>query len=599
MLLLGREGEAVGVNFRPSCDSRRSYCDKYPYQATHVRLANLEKRNAAVSPRTPDFPDAAELAAFRACLGGMDARAAVAQFLPDRRSPGQSSRSMLGAVRRRLVALARTRHRDDLAAVLQAAPRSRKAKQAIVAIETLRAVPPPIPKVTDPIDRWLPARIATPLSDASVATLGDLVVRLASGGNWWRAVPGVGRAAGAAASEFVRSHREALKLRQVEAERSVRVIVPWEDLRAPRELDGSRGAFRAPRATCVLNADNDYEAVQAWLALHESIATQRAYRKEAERLMLWAIIERGKPLSSLTTEDAIAYRAFLRRPSPKERWIGPVVPRVNPAWRPFQGPLSARSTSYALQVIGALFRWLIEQRYVLANPFAGVKVRGAERAGPVDTQRAFSAHEWELICRVADFTAIEDAYSERALARLRFLLDFSYATGLRADELVRATLGDIEVDDQQARWLVVHGKGAKRGRVALPGLAWSALERYLRARGVTLRRDQWRPSAPLVARAADDEAPISTSRLWRIMKGFFARAADVLQESSPSTAQRARLASPHWMRHTHASHGLARGVDVAIMRDNLRHSSIAVTSTYLHADDVRRAKAIGGAFGRP
>jgi hypothetical protein len=29
-------------------------------------------------------------------------------------------------------------------------------------------------------------------------------------------------------------------------------------------------------------------------------------------------------------------------------------------------------------VLGALYRWLIEQRSVLANPFAGVKVRGAE-----------------------------------------------------------------------------------------------------------------------------------------------------------------------------------------------------------------------------
>ena len=46
--------------------------------------------------------------------------------------------------------------------------------------------------------------------------------------------------------------------------------------------------------------------MQTWLALHESPATQRTYRKEAERLILWAIVERGRALSSLTTEDAIA-----------------------------------------------------------------------------------------------------------------------------------------------------------------------------------------------------------------------------------------------------------------------------------------------------
>ncbi len=55
----------------------------------------------------------------------------------------------------------------------------------------------------------------------------------------------------------------------------------------PEELNGLRGTFRGPPSSCTLNADNDYEAVQAWLALHESSATKRAYRKEAERLILW------------------------------------------------------------------------------------------------------------------------------------------------------------------------------------------------------------------------------------------------------------------------------------------------------------------------
>jgi hypothetical protein len=76
------------------------------------------------------------------------------------------------------------------------------------------------------------------------------------------------------------------------------------------------------------------------LSLHEAITTQRAYRKEAERLFLWAIVERDRALSSLTTEDAIAYRSFMRRPTPRERWVGPVRARSSPEWRPFSGGLS-------------------------------------------------------------------------------------------------------------------------------------------------------------------------------------------------------------------------------------------------------------------
>ncbi len=122
------------------------------------------------------------------------------------------------------------------------------------------------------------------------------------------------------------------------------------------------------------------------------MVTQRAYRKEAERLILRVILERGKALPSLTKEDAIAFRAFLRHPTPRRRRLGPAAPRASPAWRPFPGPLSPRSAAYALSVLNALSRWLIERRYVLANPFAGVRVR-AVKGEATPSGRAFSEHE--------------------------------------------------------------------------------------------------------------------------------------------------------------------------------------------------------------
>jgi hypothetical protein len=59
-------------------------------------------------------------------------------------------------------------------------------------------------------------------------------------------------------------------------------IVPWERLAVPHDVDGSRGTFRAPQATCTLTANNDCAAEHAWLALHESMATQRAYRRPSD-----------------------------------------------------------------------------------------------------------------------------------------------------------------------------------------------------------------------------------------------------------------------------------------------------------------------------
>ncbi|WP_246178595.1 tyrosine-type recombinase/integrase, partial [Pandoraea horticolens] len=52
----------------------------------------------------------------------------------------------------------------------------------------------------------------------------------------------------------------------------------------------------------------------------------------------------------------------------------------------------------------------------------------------------------------------------------------------------------------------------------------------------------------------------------------------------------------HWIRHTHASHALARGAELVTVRDNLRHASISTTSTYLHSDEIQRARQMGQAF---
>ncbi|BEU74456.1 hypothetical protein MAFF211271_40110 (plasmid) [Ralstonia syzygii subsp. indonesiensis] len=62
-------------------------------------------------------------------------------------------------------------------------------------------------------------------------------------------------------------------------------------------------------------------------------------------------------------------------------------------------------------------------------------------------------------------------------------------------------------------------------------------------------------------------------------------------------AEKLRKASPHWMRHTHASYALARGAELTTARANLRHASISTTSIYLHGDDIKRARQIGAAFG--
>lgn len=82
------------------------------------------------------------------------------------------------------------------------------------------------------------------------------------------------------------------------------------------------------------------------------------------------------------------------------------------------------------------------------------------------------------------------------------------------------------------------------------------------------------------------------------MRRFFTETADVVDKHSPATAEKLRIASPHWMRHTHGTHALARGAELTSVRDNLRHASLSTTSIYLHTDEAKRAKQLGAAFAQ-
>ncbi|WP_341318415.1 phage integrase family protein [Paraburkholderia sp. IMGN_8] len=551
-------------------------------------------------PESPVFPDADRLATLRGWYAGLSSTAAVDRYLSHGKASGRSARGVIGQIRQQLIAFARHRQRTDIADLLQHPVNERLERASAVthALKILGALPAPQPQIADDVELWLTPRAVRVLRAHGIATLADLTVRVPRRRRWWSTIPGLGQTSARQIEIFFEAHpRLTERARALIATASPGLVVPWERLRIPHEVDGSHGSFRAPRQACTLDASNDYQAVQAWLSLHEAPTTQRAYRKEAERLILWAIMERGRALSSLTTEDAIAYRSFLRRPTPRERWVGPPRPRTAPDWRPFAGNLSPRSTAYALSVLGALFRWLIEQRYVLANPFAGIKVRGRSRVAPLDTSRGLTEGEWLLVRTIADGLEWSYGWEAPAAQRMRFMLDFSYATGLRASELVGATLGDIRTDEHGDHWLHLVGKGSKPGKVALPPLARTALDQYLVQRRLPVTPTRWDPKTPLLASLEQDSTTsITGTRLWNVMRRFFDQAADVISAGHPTAAEKLRRASPHWMRHTHATHALARGAELTTVRDNLRHASIATTSIYLQSDEVKRARQMTDAF---
>jgi hypothetical protein len=146
------------------------------------------------------------------------------------------------------------------------------------------------------------------------------------------------------------------------------------------------------------------------------------------------------------------------------------------------------------------------------------------------------AIKWTLLRTVAE--GLEWSYGGQPAAaqRLRFVLDFAYATGLRASELVHATLCAIEVDHEE-RWLHFVGKGSRAGRLTLPPLARSALDRYFVQRGLPTTPHKWDLHTPLVGKIAGD-AGINRARLWVVM------CADLFSATVPGSRLRIRQRRP-------------------------------------------------------
>jgi integrase/recombinase XerD len=44
-----------------------------------------------------------------------------------------------------------------------------------------------------------------------------------------------------------------------------------------------------------------------------------------------------------------------------------------------------------------------------------------------------------------------------------------------------------------------------------------------------------------------------------------------------------QMVSPHWFRHAAASHALDNGASISLVKDQLGHSSLEITSVYVHA----------------
>src|SRR5471030_3219152 len=256
-------------------------------------------------------------------------------------------------------------------------------------------------------------------------------------------------------------------------------INPLELLVVPGQIDGRAGTNRAFGTKAQISADNDIDAVKAWLArVADKKTTFETYRKEAERLLLWCAIERAKPLSSLTHEDWLLYKEFIKQPRPAARWVsaeGRKYPRAHRAWRPFAGPLSATSQRQAAIILNALFSWLVNAGYLAGNPLTlsrNRKARGAPRV-----TRYLDDDIWSAVKETIEAMPRESPRQVEHYHRLRWLFSVLYVCGLRISELIGTTMGAFFAERDRDGDVRTHGGASplsKLVRIAALPLFWRA-----------------------------------------------------------------------------------------------------------------------------
>ncbi|MBI1425682.1 MAG: tyrosine-type recombinase/integrase [Gammaproteobacteria bacterium] len=364
-----------------------------------------------------------------------------------------------------------------------------------------------------------------------------------------------------------------------------------DQLTMPGTLSGTHGFNRANRNACQITADDDLAAIRTWLSEYQdSPQTFRNYRKEAERLLLWAMIERGKPLSDLNRDDFIAYEQFLADPQPAEKWCGPRYPRNSEQWRPFQGPLKPQSQRQALVIIQSLLGYLVEAGYLAANPFA-LRRRRLPKAKQDDQviERYLEKDLWEYLYNFVIDQAPSSDRERSHYERSRYLLSLLYLLTPRVSEIANHTMGSFR-EREGKWWWHVTGKGEKTQRIPVNTAMLEALLRY-RQHLKLAPRPQINESTPLILNITGTRG-ISANMIYRIVKKLAQAAADTLESSDPVKADKLRQASTHWFRHTGLTHQLDSGMDLRFVNKNARHAKMETTSIYLHAEDTDWSEAM-------
>jgi integrase/recombinase XerD len=172
----------------------------------------------------------------------------------------------------------------------------------------------------------------------------------------------------------------------------------------------------------------------------------------------------------------------------------------------------------------------------------------------------------------AEVDALLDAAARkpgRAGALARAALEILYATGMRVSELLTLPRTALSRDTQT---MIIKGKGSKERMVPLSASAKQATAALLTATEVSSR---W------LFPGRDPKQPLTRQAFFLLLK-------QVALEAGLDPAR----VSPHVLRHSFASHMLARGADLRSLQMLLGHADISTVQIYTHVQTERLRRVV-------
>ena len=214
--------------------------------------------------------------------------------------------------------------------------------------------------------------------------------------------------------------------------------------------------------------------------------------------------------------------------------------------------LAPKSRARHLITLRGLYRFLVNEKYVPANPVKEVSIPKTGRSLP------------EIIT-VPEVAALLDSIDTTHPRELRnaAMLEVIYGAGLRVTELILLKTQDVNLDVNLVR---VTGKGDKERMVPL-GAKAADITRQWKDRGRPRMLGNITSPYLFVARAGK---PMTRQGFWKIIKKYAV------------SVGISHHISPHTLRHSFATHLLEGGADLRSVQIMLGHTDISTTQIYTH-----------------